>query len=95
MGKMPEAQNFLIPPRTLIDSITLPQSGPIAACHTLSNAFLKSKTICYRFLLYRYFSLRILMLKICSLVLLLALNPGTDIHKDGIVLFISYIRIVH
>ena len=35
------------------------------------------------------------MLKICSLVLLLALNPGTDIHKDGIALFISYIRIVH
>ena len=45
----------------------------IAACHTLSKPFLKSLKTWYRFCLcYRYFSHRILRLKICSTVLLLA-----------------------
>ena len=48
-----------------------------AACHTLSKAFLKSMKIWYRFCwCWRYFSHRILRLKICSVVLLPALNPA-------------------
>ena len=47
-----------------------------AACHTLSKAFLKSMKTWYRLCSYwRYFSHRILRLKICSVVLLPALNP--------------------
>ena len=47
----------------------------MAACHTLSKA-LKSVKTWYRFCwCWIYFSYRILMLKICSVVLLLALNP--------------------
>ena len=41
-----------------------------AACHTLSKAFLKSMKTWYRFCwCWRYFSHRILRLKICSVVL--------------------------
>ena len=48
-----------------------------AACHTLSNAFLKSMKTWYRFCwCWRYFSHRILRLKICSVVLLPPLNPA-------------------
>ena len=48
-----------------------------AACHTLSKAFLKSMKTWYRFCwCWRYFSHRILRLKICSVVLLPALNPA-------------------
>ena len=48
-----------------------------AACHTLSKAFLKSvKTWCRFCWCWRYFSHRILRLKICSVVLLPALNPA-------------------
>ena len=48
-----------------------------AACHTLSKAFLKSMKTWYRFCWYcRFFSHRILRLKICSVVLLPALNPA-------------------
>ena len=47
------------------------------ACHTLSKAFLKSMKTWYRFCwCWRYFSHRILRLKICSVVLLPALNPA-------------------
>ena len=47
-----------------------------AACHTLSKAFLKSIKTWYRFCwCRRYFSLGILRLKICSVALLLTLNP--------------------
>ena len=43
-----------------------------ATCHTLSNAFLKSMKTWYRFWWYwRYFSHRILRLKICSVVLIM------------------------
>ena len=48
-----------------------------AACHTLSKAFLKSMKTWYRFCwCWKYFSHRILRLKICSVVLLPALNPA-------------------
>ena len=48
-----------------------------AACHTLPKAFLKSLKTWYRFCwCWRYFSHRILRLKICSVVLLPALNPA-------------------
>ena len=48
-----------------------------AACHTLSKAFLKPMKTWYRFCwCWRYFSHRILRLKICSVVLLPALNPA-------------------
>ena len=48
-----------------------------AACHTLSKAFLKSMKTWYRFCwCWRYFAHRILRLKVCSVVLLPALNPA-------------------
>ena len=48
-----------------------------AASHTLSKAFLKSMKTWYRFCwCWRYFSHRILRLKICSVVLLTALTPA-------------------
>ena len=48
-----------------------------AACHTLSKAFLESMKTWYRICwCWRYFSHRILRLKICSVVLLPALNPA-------------------
>ena len=48
-----------------------------AACHTPSKTFLKSMKSWYRFCwCWQYFSHKILRLKICSVVLLLALNPA-------------------
>ena len=48
-----------------------------AACHTLSNAFLKSMKTWYKFCwCWRYFSHRILRLNICSVALLPAMNTA-------------------
>ena len=62
-----------------------------AACHTLSKAFLKSMKTWYRFCwCWRYFSHRILRLKICSVVLLPALNPELVIFSAHRVIMTTF-----